>query len=88
MVLDREHPREIRYRSADPVLAPETEEERVGIINNVVFPTGCDQRFDLQDPNRLDIYYGMADTRIDAARLRVPETLPEQAQAHKEEGKV
>jgi len=88
MVLDREHPMKIRYRSVEPVLGPETEEERMGIVNNVVFPTACDQRFDLGEPNRLDIYYGMADTRIGAARLRVPERLPRQVQAHREEGEV
>jgi len=88
MVLDRKHPREIRYRSVEPVLAPETEQERVGIIDNVVFPTACDQRLDLGEANRLDIYYGMADTRIGVAQLLVPEELPLQAQAHQEKGEV
>jgi predicted GH43/DUF377 family glycosyl hydrolase len=41
-----------------------------------VFPTGIDRRDDLGQPDRLDIYYGMADSRIGVARLDVPECLP------------
>ena len=85
LVLEKDHPQKIRYRSTEPVLAPETEEERVGIVSNVVFPTACDQRNDLTEPNRLDVYYGMADQRIGGAQLTIPESLPEQARAHAEE---
>jgi predicted GH43/DUF377 family glycosyl hydrolase len=88
LVLEREHPRNIRYRSAEPVITPETEHERFGIINNVVFPTACDQRLDLGQPNRLDVYYGMADQRIGAARLIMADHLPAQAKAHTDEGEV
>jgi predicted GH43/DUF377 family glycosyl hydrolase len=63
----------IRYRSAEPVLQPELPQERSGTIANVVFPTGIDRRDDLGCPDRFDIYYGMADTRIGVARLDVPE---------------
>jgi len=38
-----------------------------------VFPSGIDRRDDLGLPDRLDIYYGMADKRIGVARLAVPE---------------
>jgi predicted GH43/DUF377 family glycosyl hydrolase len=38
MVLSKEHPRVIRYRSAEPVLTPELPQERHGTIANVVFP--------------------------------------------------
>ena len=41
-----------------------------------MFPTGIDRRDDLGTPNRFDVYYGMADNRIGAARLDVPERLP------------
>jgi predicted GH43/DUF377 family glycosyl hydrolase len=37
-----------------------------------VFPTGADDR----GQGRVDVYYGMADQRIGAARLMVPATLP------------
>ena len=75
MVLAEEQPSIIRYRGADPVLAPSTKEERRGIVDNVVFPTAIDRRDDLGTPDRLDVYYGMADGCIGAARLIVPERL-------------
>ena len=61
----------LRYRSSKPIMIPEMEQERSGIVNNVVFPTGIDNRGD----GVLDVYYGMADRYIGAARLRLPETL-------------
>ena len=47
MVLSKEHPRVIRYRSAEPVLTPSLPQERDGTVANVVFPTGIDRRDDL-----------------------------------------
>ena len=76
MVLSREHPRVVLYRSAAPVLVPARPEERSGTVANVVFPTGIDRRHDLGPPERFDVYYGMADDRIGVARLEVPEHLP------------
>ena len=76
MVLSEEHPRIIRYRSPEPVLTPSSPEELRGTIANVVFPTGIDRRDDLGSPDRFDVYYGMADSRIGVARLDLPESLP------------
>ncbi|MFI5161065.1 MAG: glycosidase [Sphingobacteriales bacterium] len=76
MILDKDEPRKILYRSPRPVLTPDLPEEEVGTIANVVFPTGIDQRIDLGMPNRFDIYYGMADNRIGVARLDLPDELP------------
>ena len=76
MVLAREHPRVIRYRSANPVLTPVLPQERDGVVANVVFPTGIDRRDDLGTPDRFDVYYGMADSRIGVARLDLPDHLP------------
>jgi len=59
-------PLRILYRSEKPVLEPESEPERVGIVDNVVFPTAIDARED----GRIDVYYGMADSRIGVARLQ------------------
>ena len=73
MVLSKEHPREILYRSVEPVLMPESPQERRGTVDNVVFPTGIDRRDDLGLPDRFDIYFGMADSRIGVARLDMPE---------------
>jgi predicted GH43/DUF377 family glycosyl hydrolase len=78
----------IRYRSVEPVLTPELPKERDGTIANVVFPTGIDRRNDLGLPDRIDVYYGMADDRIGVARLDVPEVLPPKGVADPPEAKV
>jgi predicted GH43/DUF377 family glycosyl hydrolase len=88
MVLSKEHPQVIRYRSTEPVLTPELPQERRGIIANVVFPTGIDRRDDLSSPDRFDVYYGMADYRIGVARLDVPGFLPPEGVADSAEAKV
>lgn len=72
LILDREDPRQVRYRSAVPILEPGTQEELKGIVDNVVFPTAVDVR----SAERIDVYYGMADARIGVARLQVPASLP------------
>lgn len=71
LVLDSDVPT-TRYRSPCPILMPEREEERLGIVPNVVFPTGLDQL----TPDTADMYYGMADARIGVARLGLPLELP------------
>ncbi len=76
LVLSDKSPREILYRSTEPVLTPDSPQERIGTVANVVFPTAIDRRDDLGLPDRFDIYYGMADNRIGVARLDVPEFLP------------
>jgi beta-1,2-mannobiose phosphorylase / 1,2-beta-oligomannan phosphorylase len=68
VVHDLETPHQLLYRSPQPLLAPETENERVGIVDNVVFPAGIDVRADLGE-GVYDIYYGMADYSIGAARM-------------------
>ena len=88
MVLSKEHPQFIRYRSKEPVLAPVLSQERRGIVAKVVFPTGIDRRNDTGSPGCFDVYYGMADARIGVARLDLPETLPLQGVADPPEGKV
>ena len=76
LILSEQRPHNIRYRSREPVLTPETSQERSGVVANVVFPTAIDRRDDLGTPDRFDVYYGMADNRIGVARLDVPESLP------------
>jgi predicted GH43/DUF377 family glycosyl hydrolase len=72
MVLSKEYPQVILYRSVEPVLTPVLPQERHGAVADVVFPTGIDRRDDLGLPGRFDVYYGMADSRIGVARLDVP----------------
>ncbi|MGB6984645.1 MAG: hypothetical protein WBD74_01575 [Candidatus Aquilonibacter sp.] len=71
IIHDYERPDRVLYRSPQPILAPETEFERKGIVDNVVFPTAIDERIDLA-PRIYDIYYGMADYAVGAARLTLP----------------
>jgi predicted GH43/DUF377 family glycosyl hydrolase len=88
LVLSEELPQVIRYRSREPVLTPESPQERKGTVANVVFPTAIDRRDDLGSPDRFDVYYGMADNRIGVARLDVPERLPPGALADPPQAKV
>jgi predicted GH43/DUF377 family glycosyl hydrolase len=88
MVLSEKHPQSIRYRSAEPVLTPELPEECHGTVAHFVFPTGIDRRDDLGAPDRFDVYYGMADNRIGAARLDVPDQLPSEAVVSSAKAKV
>ncbi len=88
MILSKEHPQVILYRSESPVLTPIGLKEREGMVDNVVFPTGIDRRDDLAQPDRFDVYYGMADSRIGVARLDLPETLPLEGLADSPENTV
>jgi beta-1,2-mannobiose phosphorylase / 1,2-beta-oligomannan phosphorylase len=65
LLLDGEDPRRVLARTAQPIFGPDTSEERVGVVGNVVFPTAVDQR-----GGGLDVYYGMADSRIGCAHLQ------------------
>jgi predicted GH43/DUF377 family glycosyl hydrolase len=67
LLLDGQDPRRVCYRSAQSILAPRMQEECEGVVPHVVFPTGVDTWAD----GTLDVYYGMADTRIGVARGRV-----------------
>lgn len=70
LIHDLERPDRVVYRSPKPILKPETEYERRGVVDNVVFPTGLDPRPDLGD-RVFDVYYGMGDRAIGAARLQL-----------------
>jgi predicted GH43/DUF377 family glycosyl hydrolase len=76
MVLSKDHPHELLYRSTHPALSPQTSIGPRGTTSNVVFPTGTDRRDDIGQPDRIDVYYGINDFRIAVARLDVPTTLP------------
>jgi predicted GH43/DUF377 family glycosyl hydrolase len=64
MILDAEQPWLVRQRSSQPLLAAETDEERSGIVPNVVFPTAIEEI-----DSRLFAFYGMADSQIGVARI-------------------
>jgi beta-1,2-mannobiose phosphorylase / 1,2-beta-oligomannan phosphorylase len=81
LLLSEERPRHIRYRSTSPVLEPELPAQQTGLVANVVFPTAVDPRPNLEESDCIDVYYGMADSRIGVARTKVPRELPPQASA-------
>jgi predicted GH43/DUF377 family glycosyl hydrolase len=78
LLLDGREPRRVLYRSARSVLEPRLAAECEGVVPRVVFPTGVDARPD----GTLDVYYGMADSRIGVARACLADLLtPEHVRA-------
>jgi beta-1,2-mannobiose phosphorylase / 1,2-beta-oligomannan phosphorylase len=72
MILDAGDPSRVLARTDQPILAPETLDERDGTVPNVVFPTAIEQVDGVHY-----VFYGMADTRIGVARLdRTPPPVP------------
>ncbi len=70
-VLDLERPSRVLYRSPEPILEPETDYERAGLVSNVIFPSASDLRAD----HSVDVYYGAADRVVAAARIGLPDVL-------------
>ncbi|MDQ1126266.1 Predicted glycosyl hydrolase, GH43/DUF377 family [Microbacterium sp. LKL04] len=64
IILDRDDPSKVVARTPEPLLAPETDDERSGIVPNVVFPTAIEEV-----DGRLFVFYGMADSKIGVALL-------------------
>ena len=63
MILDADDPSRVLARTAEPILRPETADERDGTVPNVVFPTAIEEI----DGVRY-VFYGMADSAIGVAR--------------------
>lgn len=64
LILDAADPARVLARTAEPLLSPETDAERVGTVGNVVFPTAIEEI-----DGELFVFYGMADSQIGVARL-------------------
>ncbi len=64
MVLDAQDPSRVIVRTPTPIMTPQTDGERDGVVANVVFPTAV-ERIDGRDY----VFYGMADSRIGVAEL-------------------
>jgi predicted GH43/DUF377 family glycosyl hydrolase len=64
MILDAADPGRVLARTPEPLLAPDSVEERLGTVPNVVFPTAIEEI----DGQRF-VFYGMADSSIGVARL-------------------
>ncbi|MGB3868099.1 MAG: pesticidal protein Cry7Aa [Flavobacteriales bacterium] len=69
-LLDRDDPRKVLARLDHPLISPKDDMERVGMVKNIVFPSGA-VVFD----NELYIYYGGADERIAVASVKMPDLL-------------
>ncbi len=70
ILLAHEDPSRILYRSATPLLVPQTDFECNGFVPNVVFPTGI-----VTEGRSLLVYYGAADTVSAVVRISVDEIL-------------
>lgn len=66
VLLDLKDPAIVLARSSDAIFEPEEDYEKVGIVNNVVFPCGMILKGDL-----LYIYYGGADKVIGVATMKL-----------------
>ena len=64
MILDSSDVTTVLARTDQPLLVPETSDERDGVVPNVVFPTAIEQVDGQQY-----VFYGMADAKIGVARL-------------------
>lgn len=65
-LLDLKDPTVVLSRSNEPVFEPQEEYEKVGVVNNVVFPCGAVVREGL-----LYIYYGGADKVVGVAHMKL-----------------
>jgi predicted GH43/DUF377 family glycosyl hydrolase len=65
-LLDLNDPTMVLARTADPIFEPEESYEKIGVINNVVFPCGMVEKDGL-----LYIYYGGADTVVGVATIEM-----------------
>ena len=66
VLLDLKDPAIVLSRMADPIFEPEEQYEKVGVVNNVVFPCGMVEKAGL-----LYIYYGGADKVVGVATIEL-----------------
>ena len=66
VLLDLKDPAIVLARSSDAIFEPETDYEKIGVVNNVVFPCGLILKGDL-----LYIYYGGADKVTGVATMKL-----------------
>jgi predicted GH43/DUF377 family glycosyl hydrolase len=64
LILSAADPSQVVARTPEPLLVPETPDEVVGTVGNVVFPTAIES---IEGTHY--VFYGMADAKIGVARL-------------------
>lgn len=72
MILDKNNPAQVLYRSTKPILEPDMWYENEGYKSGVVYPCGAVTKDD-----QLFVYYGGADTVVCAATAHLPHFLSE-----------
>jgi len=70
VLLDADQPWKVIARADQPILAPETDYECDGFFSNVVFSCGL-----ILDQEKLNVYYGVADTSIAYAQITLDATM-------------
>jgi predicted GH43/DUF377 family glycosyl hydrolase len=70
LLLDLEDPSKIIGRSVSPVLSPDMDYEKVGLVPNVVFTCGA-----VEKDGRYLVYYGGADKVIGVASMPVDDLM-------------
>lgn len=69
-LLDKDDPQKVIGRLKEPLLGPEEEWEKQGVVSNVVFPTAT-----IVNGEDLDIYYGAADEKVALAKVNLKKLL-------------
>ncbi|MCL5781988.1 MAG: hypothetical protein M1459_01365 [Patescibacteria group bacterium] len=64
ILLDPENPRNVIGRTKGPFMVPDAYYEKVGMVPNVIFPSGA-----MIDKDHLEIYYGATDTYCAVATI-------------------
>ncbi len=72
ILLDLDNPSKVLARTKEPILEPEMEFEKYGVVPNVIFPDGAIIR-----DGKLAVYYGGADRVCCVARTPIDEFLDE-----------
>ncbi|MGQ9719399.1 MAG: hypothetical protein ACUVWK_06160 [Nitrososphaerales archaeon] len=70
ILLDPKDPLEVIARTDEPIFEPEETYEKIGLVNNVVFPCGA-----VVIVNKIYMYYGAADRVIGVATLETEKLL-------------
>ncbi|MFH1848665.1 MAG: pesticidal protein Cry7Aa [archaeon] len=73
-LLDKKNPQKVLCHPSQPLFEPDQKWEKIGVVGNVVFPTGA-----AIFGNKLYIYYGAADKYIGVVSLNFDELLHELA---------
>lgn len=81
-LLDLEDPSKIIARTETPILTPEEYYEKIGMVENVVFPSGA-----LLNDDKLEIYYGASDTFCCKAEISIQNLLDHMVESKKKKAK-